>query len=325
MCICCVTSCCCRNSPMKTINISLLVLISCCLFFSLLTTIIRSAKTSRYKEDLDYLKYLSPENENQLTLRYLPNIIKEQNSTFRNLRNYDDYNRKEYIEPQSEISYQSLFKKWKKIEIALNLIRFFLFIFHFIISLHFLINRNKSLDLIESILPITIKLSIGSITLCIIQIIYTPILMYLRTMTFITDQQIGGYYEDETTDFVNCSSWNVFFDTIIIILIGICLSFSYRIYYNAKNYNGKNIIQINKNGVVQIVQVNPNVQPGFIMVDQNGQYLYAQPIGNNQVPNIMYQGGYNVQGNNFNNNLNNQNNIIGNNNNTNNLNEKYNA
>ena len=322
MCICCVTSCCCRNSPMKTINISLLVLIACSLFFSLLTTIIRSAKTSRYKEDLVYLKY---KYENQLTLRYLPNIIKEQNSTFRNLRNYDDYNRKEYIEPQSEISYQSLFKKWKKIEIALNLIRFFLFIFHFIISLHFLINRNKSLDLIESILPITIKLSIGSITLCIIQIIYTPILMYLRTMTFITDQQIGGYYEDETTDFVNCSSWNVFFDTIIIILIGICLSFSYRIYYNAKNYNGKNIIQINKNGVVQIVQVNPNVQPGFIMVDQNGQYLYAQPIGNNQVPNIMYQGGYNVQGNNFNNNLNNQNNIIGNNNNTNNLNEKYNA
>ena len=149
--------------------------------------------------------------------------------------------------------------------------------------------------------------------------------MYLRTMTFITDQQIGGYYEDETTDFVNCSSWNVFFDTIIIILIGICLSFSYRIYYNAKNYNGKNIIQINKNGVVQIVQVNPNVQPGFIMVDQNGQYLYAQPIGNNQVPNIMYQGGYNVQGNNFNNNMNNQNNITGNNNNPNYISEKYNA
>ena len=325
MCMCCVTSCCCRNSPMKTINISLLVLIACSLFFSLLTTIIRSAKTSRYQYDIDYLKNYSIENKNTLSLRYLPNIIKDKNSTFRNLRNYYYYNGKKVYEPESEISHQSLFKKWKKTEIALNLIRFFLFIFHFLISLHFLINRNKSLDLKETILPITIKLSIVSIILCIIQIIYTTILMYLRSMTFITDQEIGGYYEDETTDFADYNSYNVFFDTIIIILIGICLSFSYRIYYNAKYYNGKNIIQINKNGVVQIVQVNPNVQPGFIMVDQNGQYLYAQPIGNNQVPNIMYQGGYNVQGNNFNNNMNNQNNITGNNNNPNYLNEKYNA
>ncbi len=322
MCICCVTNCCCRNSPMKSINISLLVLISCCVFFSFLTTVIRAAKTSRYEYDLQYLNQTFIEDDSYV-FRNLQNTIKDKNSTLRNLRDY--YYNNGVLEPQSQINYKSLFKKWEKVEITLNLLRFFLFIPHFIISLFFLIKRSKSLDLIESILPITIKLSIGSITLCIIQIIYTPILMYLRTMTFITDQQIGGYYEDETTDFVNCSSWNVFFDTIIIILIGICLSFSYRIYYNSKYCKGKNIIDINKNGVVQIVQVNPNVQPGFIMVDQNGQYLYAQPIGNNQVPNIMYQGGYNVQGNNFNNNLNNQNNIIGNNNNTNNLNEKYNA
>ena len=68
------------------------------------------------------------------------------------------------------------------------------------------------------------------------------------------------------------------------------------------------------------------------MVDQNGQYLYAQPIGNNQIPNVVYQGGYNIQGNI--NNGNNQN-VIGNNNNIGNnqhvignnniIDEKYNA
>ena len=324
MCICCVTNCCCRNSPMKSINISLLVLISCCVFFSFLTTVIRAAKTSRYEYDLQYLNQTFIEDDSYV-FRNLQNTIKDKNSTLRNLRDY--YYNNGVLEPQSQINYKSLFKKWEKVEITLNLLRFFLFIPHFIISLFFLIKRSKSLDLIESILPKTINLSIISIALCIIQLIYTIILLFLRSMTVVSDEQIGGYYEDETTNFAILNGWNASFDTIIIILIAICLSFSYRIYYNSKFYKGKNIININKNGVVQIVQVNPNIQPGFIMVDQNGQYLYAQPIGNNQVPNIVYQGGYNIQGNNYNNNnLNNQNNIIGNNyNNNNNINEKYNA
>ena len=327
MCICCVTNCCCRNSPMKSINISLLVLISCCVFFSFLTTVIRAAKTSRYEYDLQYLNQTFIEDDSYV-FRNLQNTIKDKNSTLRNLRDYYYNNGEKMLEPQSQISHESLFKKWEKVEITLNLLRFFLFIPHFIISLFFLIKRSKSLDLIESILPKTINLSIISIALCIIQIVYTTILLFLRTMTVITDEEIGGYYEDETTNFAYLTGWNALFDTIIIILISICLCFSYRIYYNSKYCKGKNIININKNGVVQIVQVNPNVQPGFIMVDQNGQYLYAQPIGNNQVPNIVYQGGYNIQGNNYNNNnLNNQNNIIGNNynNNNNNINEKYNA
>ena len=331
MCICCVTNCCCRKSPMKTINLSLLVLISCCLFFSLLTSLIRSGKTSRYKEDLIYLNLYN--NDDISTLRYLPNIIKEENLNLRNLRNYTYYNGKEIATPEEEIEYQSLFKNWKKTEITLNLIRFFLFFFHFFIALYFLITRNKSLDLNENIFGKILSLSMASITLCIIQIVYTTILMYLRSMTVTTDDQIGFFYDiNETTNFARCSAWNIIFDIIIVVLISICICFSYRIYYNVKFYKGKNIVEINKNGVIQIVQVNPNIQPGIIMVDQNGQYLYAQPIGNNQIPNIIYQGGYNIQGNinngnnqNFignNNNIGNNQPVIGNNNI---IDEKYNA
>ena len=140
-------------------------------------------------------------------------------------------------------------------------------------------------------------------------------------MTIITDDEIGFYDLEKSTNFADRTSLNLFFDTVIIVLLGICISFSYKIYYNVKymkgkNYNNKNY---NNNQVVQIVQVNAVNQPGFIMVDQNGQYIYAQPIGNN--PNIVYQQNQFRQGNN--NNRSSRNNYIQNDNN-NDVNEKYN-
>ena len=122
MCICCVTNCCCRNSPMKSINISLLVLISCCVFFSFLTTVIRSAKTSRYEYDLQYLNQTFIEDDSYV-FRNLQNTIKDKNSTLRNLRDY--YYNNGVLEPQSQINYKSLFKKWEKVEITLNLMIYF--------------------------------------------------------------------------------------------------------------------------------------------------------------------------------------------------------
>ena len=119
----------------------------------------------------------------------------------------------------------------------------------------------------------------------------------------ITDDEIGYYDVNKITNFVNRTIWNTFLDTILIILFSICISFSYRLYHNAKYNKGKNTPVL---GIQQTIRVNqPNViipqnQPGIIMVDQNGQYIYAQPIPNAQVmPGIIYQGYYNNQMNNM--------------------------
>ena len=290
MCICCLT-CCCVSAPMKALNTSLFVLITISLIFSFITTVNRAGKTSRYKQDLELLKLY-----NEYFYDYNLRTLKEREYF------YDDQGRK-IIYPAEEISYVSLFKNWKKGELTVNLLRFILTLFHFLISGYLLLMRSKNLDLLENSLQRATYLSIGSLSFSIILLIFTIIIENLRALTLITDDEIGYYDVNKITNFVNRSVWNIFLDTILIILFSICISFSYRLYHNAKYNKGKNIPVL---GIQQTIRVNqPNViipqnQPGIIMVDQNGQYIYAQPIPNAQVmPGVIYQGYYNNQMNNM--------------------------
>ena len=289
MCICCLT-CCCARAPMKTLNIALFILITISLIFSFITTLNRAGKTSRYKEDLEVLKFLK-----EYFYYYNLRTLKERTYF------YDDNGRK-IVCPEEEISYVSFFKNWEKGELTVNLLRFFLTLFHFLISGYLLLMRSKNLDLLENSLQRATYLSIGSLSFSIILLIFTIIIEYLRSLTLITDDEIGMYDVNKITNFVHRSVWNTFLDTILIILFSICISFSYRLYHNAKYNKGRNLPVL---GVQQTIRVNqPNViipqnQPGIIMVDQNGQYSYAQPIPTAQVmPVIIYQGYYNNQMNN---------------------------
>ena len=275
---------------MKALNTSLFVLITISLILSFITTVNRAGKTSRYKQDLELLKLY-----NEYFYDYNLRTLKEREYF------YDDQGRK-IIYPAEEISYVSLFKNWKKGELTVNLLRFILTLFHFLISGYLLLMRSKNLDLLENSLQKATYLSIGSLSFSIILLIFTIIIENLRALTLITDDEIGYYYENKITNFVNRSNWNIFLDTILIILFTICISFSYRLYHNAKYNKGKNTPVL---GIQQTIRVNqPNViipqnQPGVIMVDQNGQYIYAQPIPTAQVmPGVIYQGYYNNQMNN---------------------------
>lgn len=321
MCICCLT-CCCIKSPMKTINISLFVLIMISLFFSLITTANRAAKTSRFKEDLELLKTYEEQN-------YYNNLRILRDRTY-----YYDSDGNKIIYPADEISSTSLFRNWKKGELTVNLLRFFLLIPHVLITFYLFFSRIRHLDLPESILRRTSVFSMISIIFSIILLIFSIIIEYLRALTILTDDEIGYYNEKKTTNFVDRTSWNILLDTIMIVLFSICISFSYRVYYNSKFNEGKNQYQpprtqqIIKTGQPVIIAQN---QPGIIMVDQNGQYLYAQPIAPGQViSGAVYQGQYPNQFITNNQNIpNNQNNIYNNNNNNqqgniNDINEKYN-
>ena len=289
MCICCLT-CCCVRAPMKALNTSLFVLITISLILSFITTVNRAGKTSRYKQDLELLKLY-----NEYFYDYNLRTLKEREYF------YDDHGRK-IICPEEEISYVSLFKNWKKGELTVNLLRFILTLFHFLISGYLLLMRSKNLDLLENSLQKATYLSIGSLSFSIILLIFTIIIEHLRAMTLITDDEIGYYDENKVTNFVNRSSRNIFTDTMLLIFFSICISFSYRLYYNAKYNKGRNLPVL---GVQQTIRINqPNViipqnQPGVIIVDQNGQYIYAQPIPTAQVmPGVIYQGYYNNQMNN---------------------------
>ena len=267
MCHCCCFGCCCcccAKSPMKTINISLIVLISINLFISLITTANRAGNTAQYKDSLQILKELEEDHENKYYPRYYYN---------------------------HDINNVSLFKSWKNAELVLNLLRFILLLFQFMIIFYLLYKRLKNLDLPEKSLPRVIILSIGSMILSIIQLIYSIIITILILLTMDTIEEMRSYSDVTSTDFNTRSYFNIVLNITMIVLFSICISFSYRIYYNGIYNKGKNDYVESKTNQPNL---NPSQNQNVIIVPQNGQYPYPQPIipGQN-VGELIYQGNYN--------------------------------
>jgi len=152
---------------MKTLNISLFVLITISLIFSFITSVNRAGKTSRYKDDLELLKF------------YKEYFYYNLRTLIERTYYYDDDGRK-IIYPAEEISYVSLFKNWKKGELTVNLLRFILTLFHFLISGYLLLMRSKNLDLLENSLQRATYLSIGSLSFSIILLIFTIIILLFQ-------------------------------------------------------------------------------------------------------------------------------------------------
>ena len=199
MCVCCCVTCFCKNSKMKLINILYILFISISIFFSLLTCIILSNKTSRYSEALKYLKEINEQKKSNIRLL---------NNRTRTIINY---NGEQYYINEEEISYQNVFKNWKKIELPFNLIRLFLYLPLLYFSYHFLSLRLKSLDLNENILIKTAKLAMINFIFLIVCLIFNICLIYLRILTISTDEEIGLYKVNKITNFVKYTSLNIFF------------------------------------------------------------------------------------------------------------------
>ena len=296
MCHCCCFTCCCcccAKSPMKTINISLIVLISINLFISLITTANRAGNTDQYKDSLQILKELEEVHYSRYKNDY----------DYDNYSHYDesdyDYNYSYFDENKyyprdyynHDISNVSLFKSWKNAELVLNLLRFILLLFQFMIIFYLLYKRLKNLDLPEKSLPRVIILSIGSMILSIIQLIYSIIITILILLTMDTIEEMRSYSDVTSTDFNTRSYFNIVLNITMIVLFSICISFSYRIYYNVMYNKGKNDYVESKTNQPNL---NPSQNQNVIIMSQNGQYPYPQPIipGQN-VGELIYQGNYN--------------------------------
>ena len=224
---CCV-NCICKNTKMKTINILYITFISISFIFSLITCLNLSSKSSRYSDALMYLNEINKEKKTNMRLL--------NNSSGK----YYTYNGEQYYSSKQKINYKNLFKKWKKIELSFNLIRFFIYLPLLYFSYFFLSSRLKNLDLKHNILFKTSKIGIVNFIFILFCLIFNSCLIYLRILTISTDEEIGLYKINTTTNFVKHTSFNILFDVIIIILNFICIGLSYKIYVNAEFNQGKN-------------------------------------------------------------------------------------
>ncbi len=298
MCHCCCFTCCCcccAKSPMKTINISLIVLISINLFLSLITTANRAGNTAQYKDSLQILKELEEGHYSRYENDYnYDNYSHYDESDYDYNYSYDEnkYYPRDYY--KHDISNVSLFKSWKNRELVLNLLRFILLLFQFMIIFYLLYKRLKNLDLPEKSLPRVIILSIGSMILSIIQLIYSIIIAILILLTMNTIDEIDEMRSDidvTSNDFNIRASLNIILNITMIVLFSICISFSYRIYYNGIYNKGKNDYVESKTNQPNL---NPSQNQNVIIMPQNGQYPYPQPINPSQkVGELIYQGNYN--------------------------------
>jgi ABC-type multidrug transport system permease subunit len=228
---------------MKTINISLIVLISINLFISLITTANRAGNTAQYKDSLQILKELEEGHYSRYENDYdYDNYYNENDYDYDNYYDENKYYPRDYY--NHDINNVSLFKSWKNVELVLNLLRFILLLFQFVIIFYLLSKRLKNLDLPEKSLPRAIILSIGSMILSIIQLIYSIIIAILILLTMNTIEEIESYSDDTSSDFNTRSYFNIFLNITIIVLFSICISFSYRIYYNGIYNKGKRLCGI---------------------------------------------------------------------------------
>ena len=296
MCICCVTSCC-RYSTMKTISTALLVLTSISLFFSIIILLIPAANTDRYERAKTYLQAIE-NNE-------VP-IVDDKD--FRNL--YESYailpNGDKFKLTNDEISFKSTFKKWKTIELVINILGLIIILPLFVTNILILCTkRDKNGDITnQKLLKRYTKFAQCDIILLIILILYCVIASFLRAMVYITDSDIGLYNMRKGNSFQNRVSYADSLNTIQLILFSVSISLAYKLYYNGKYYNGKNTNQQRViNNVINVGAMNP--MPVAVV---NGQYLYGQ----NGVPIILVQDPQNMNynnNNNYNNNYNYNNNI----------------
>ena len=290
MCICCL-SCCCRNSTMKYISQAFLLLTLVSFLLAIVICIIPAANVKRYDMAKQYLEAFE-NNQNPVI-------------DINDLRNLQSYSTRLPLEkkiklPRSEIRYTSIYKKWKTIELTINILGVILIIPLLVANiLIWTIKRNYNGDITDnSLVKKQQNLSILSLTLLIILIVFCLIASYLRTMASICDEDIGLYDENKENVFQNRIIYADFCQTIQLILFSCSICLAYKLYYNAKYYNGRNKNVQPTNNVVAIT----NIQPIPVNV-VDGQYVYAQ----NAVPYVIVASPQNMNFNNRNNNIENNN------------------
>ena len=297
MCICCVT-CCCMNYPMKTITRLFLIFTSVSFFFSILILCFPAANTGRYDKAKTYLMAIENNEIPVVDPNDLRNLISSETTIV---------NGKEIRLTRVPIRYSSIYKKWKNTELIVNIINLIIIIPLFVTNILILcIKRDNNGNITDKkLLKRLQNLSMLDLILLIVFIVYCIILSYLRTLVIICDQDIGLYYEDDINSFQWRTSFADSLNLIQLLSSSISISFAYKLYYNAKYYNGRNTNQNNNNNIIAINNMNQGIPVAIVNAQPvNGQYIYGQSV----VPIYVVQDPQNMNYNNNNYNNSNRNN-----------------
>ena len=224
----CQSNCCCRNTSKKGLIYYLMVFIIITFVLSFISIFIRAGKTKRYKQALILL-----EERNNGSFDYPDTNCRKGGYIFKD-ETYCEYDGVMLKKPETNVSHQSLFKKWKTIELIINISRTVITGI-FCIYLYMIV-RPKLIQYIEkgetntnsndennnnfwTILNVCLAFLILVSSLCIL----------IRAFAISTNQGIALYEETSQNQFDEYIAINYILDIAIIVLTSIAICFVNRI------------------------------------------------------------------------------------------------
>lgn len=298
----CNVNCCCNDVPNKRLRFFLYLFTLINLILSFIAIFIRAAKTERYKYALELL-----EERNRYKLSNYTLDKCDLGGYFKDDK-YCEIDGKMLYKPRENVSFQSLFKNYVKVEVILNILRtiitgIFLVFLYFMFSKYSLEQLLEQQNIKNEIRDKFSGLLMISLIYLIILIFTSGLFILIRAFALTANQDIGLYEDGRQNEFESNTAINYIIDIINIILNGIAICFVLRI-KRGLNQNQQNQYTIQQNNQLQphrqIIprnfpqhpspstdRINVNINIGQInMVQNNGSPNMNRP---RQLPPINYQ------------------------------------
>ena len=266
----CKSNCCCKNTSPRGLIQYLMVFIMITFVLSFISIFIRAGKTERYKQALIYLEERNNGtfnvNDSYINCRKGGYIFKDET--------YCEFNGVMLKKPDINVNYQSLFKKWKKIELIINVFRTVVTGI-FCAYLFFIVNPklNKYIELRKqkNNNEITNENSNFWIILIVclsILITISSLEILIRAFAISANFNIGLYEETSQDQFSENIAINYILDIIIIVLTSICICFVHRLNSSLKQIKPE-IIIIKEPSKPEIVLIKKEEYVNNVIISDN--------------------------------------------------------
>ena len=272
----CKSNCCCKNTSPRGLIQYLMVFIMITFVLSFISIFIRAGKTERYKQALIYLEERNNGtfnvNDSYINCRKGGYIFKDET--------YCEFNGVMLKKPDINVNYQSLFKKWKKIELIINVFRTVVTGI-FCAYLFFIVNPklNKYIELRKqkNNNEITNENSNFWIILIVclsILITISSLEILIRAFAISANYNIGLYEETSQDQFSENIAINYILDIIIIVLTSICICFVHRLNSSLKQIKP------------EIIIIKEPPKPGIVLIKKE-EYVNNVIISDNNLKHPM--------------------------------------
>lgn len=266
----CKSNCCCKNTSPRGLIQYLMVFIMITFVLSFISIFIRAGKTERYKQALIYLEERNNGtfnvNDSYINCRKGGYLFKDET--------YCEFNGVMLKKPDINVNYQSLFKKWKKIELIINVFRTVVTGI-FCAYLFFIVNPklNKYIELRKqkNNNEITNENSNFWIILIVclsILITISSLEILIRAFAISANYNIGLYEETSQDQFSENIAINYILDIIIIVLTSICICFVHRLNSSLKQIKPE-IIIIKEPSKPEIVLIKKEEYVNNVIISDN--------------------------------------------------------